>query len=597
MKSEIVIANASGFWGDESAAVARQVRGGPIDYLTMDYLAEITMIILSRQKAKDESLGYARDFVRHVEGVIEEIVARNITVIANAGGVNPGAAAKALTVIMEAHGVDLPIAVVDGDDLMPRLSDLQEAGVEFRHLDSGRRLEGLASKVNSANAYIGAKPIVGALRHGARIIITGRTYDAASVVAPMVHEFGWDWTDWDRISAALLAGHLIECGAQATGGNYSRWFEVESYDNMGFPLVVANKDGSFVITKHPDTGGTVSRETVTEQVLYEIGNPAAYASPDVVADFTSFEIEEAGKDRVRIHGVKGRPPTGDLKVSMTYEAGHKIQASVVVSGPHAVAKARKFSEIYWGRVETDLLEKRTDLLGYDSCWGENAAPPVEPNELILRFSARAEDPRRLDTMARQLAGIALGGPAGICGAGGRPHISPAYGYWPALIPRQHVKARMSFGGEHYEFPCDEGPAVPAGEASSPVSPISAAPAPVDPVRIALGRIAYGRSGDKGDICNVGIAALSPEFYPEILRELTAERVAAYFSSVVTGQVLRFELDNLCAVNFMMREALGGGGTVSLQTDTQGKTAAQGLLLMEIDVERTLLEGFDREPTV
>jgi hypothetical protein len=597
MKSEIVIANASGFWGDEAAAVTRQVRGGHIDYLTMDYLAEITMIILSRQKAKDETAGFARDFVRHVESVIEEIVDKGITVIANAGGVNPGSAAKALTAMMEAHGVDLPIAVVDGDDLMPRLPELEQAGVEFRHLDSGKRLAELSPKINSANAYIGARPIVGALRRGARIVITGRTYDAAAVVAPMVHEFGWDWTDWDRMAAALLAGHLIECGAQVTGGNYSRWFEVDDYKNMGFPLVVADKDGSFTVTKHPDTGGLVTRETVIEQTLYEIGNPAAYASPDVVADFTSFEVEETGKDAVRIRGVKGHPPTGELKVSMTYEAGHKMQASVVVSGPHAVAKARKFSEIYWGRIQGELIEKRTDLLGYDSCWGSSAAAPVEPNELLLRFSARSEDPVALGSMARELAGIALGGPAGICGAGGRPHISPAFGYWPALIPRQYVKARVSFHGEDHEFPCEEGPAVPLSGVPEPHPEIAAAPAPSDPVRVPLGRIAFGRSGDKGDVCNVGIAALSAELYPEILREVTAKRVADYFSSLVAGEVVRFPMDNLGAVNFKMGQALGGGGTVSLQTDTQGKTIAQGLLLMEIDVERALLEGVAKRSSV
>ena len=588
MKKEIVIANASGFWGDESAAVMRQVRGGGIDYLTMDYLAEITMIILGRQKRADESAGYAKDFVRHLDGVIEDVARRDITVIANAGGINPSAAAAAVARVMDARGVDLPVAVVDGDDLMPRLGELTSAGVEFRHLDSGRRLGELVGKVNSANAYLGARPIVAALRQGAKIVITGRTYDAAGVVAPMVHEFGWDWSDWDRMAAALLAGHLIECGSQVTGGNYSLWQEVPSYENIGFPLVVAHADGTFEVTKHPDTGGVVTKETVTEQALYEIGNPAAYASPDVVADFTSFGVEEVGPDRVRVSGVEGHPPTPELKVSMTYDAGFKSQGSVIVSGPRVVAKARKFAEIFWSRVGEDFLETRTDLIGYDGCWGNASGNAVEPNELVLRFSARAEEEAPLRAMGRELAGIALAGPAGICGAGARPQVSPAHGYWPALVPRNLVTARMAMNGRRKDFPCDEGPAVALSQA--PAEPAAGAAAAAGPTRtVALGRIAYGRSGDKGDSCNIGIAARHERLYPTILREVTVERVAAFFGELVRGDVTRYRLDNLSAVNFVLREALGGGGTVSLRVDTQGKTAAQGLLTMPVEVEAELLE--------
>jgi hypothetical protein len=352
----------------------------------MDYLAEITMIILARQKAESEELGYARDFVQHVGSVLEDVASKGITVIANAGGINPGACARAVERLMEERGVRLPVAIVDGDDLMPRLDELTKAGATFAHLDTGEPIGERLALVNSANAYIGARPIVAALERGARIVITGRTYDAASVVAPIAYEFGWSWEDFDRLARALLAGHLIECGAQATGGNYTFWQDVPSYTQMGYPLVEVEPDGTFVLTKHPGTGGVVNVCTATEQTLYEIGDPRAYASADVVADFTSFDYRQAGPDRVRVTGGRGRPPSDQLKVSMTYAAGYKLTASVVVSGPQAVAKARKFADIFWERLGSGgLEERRTDLLGHSACWGESAAPPREPNEVVLRL--------------------------------------------------------------------------------------------------------------------------------------------------------------------------------------------------------------------
>ncbi len=590
MKDRIVIANASGYWGDEGAAIARQVLGGPIDYLTMDYLAEITMIILARQKAQSEEAGYARDFVGYLKPLLREIAERGITVIANAGGIHPGACARALEAAAADAGVKLPVAIVDGDDLQPRLAELAAAGCTFPHLDTGEPIGDLLAKVNSANAYIGARPIAAALAKGARIVVTGRTYDAASVLAPMVHEFGWDWQDWDRLAAGLLAGHLIECGAQVTGGNYTRWREVPSFENFGYPLVECSPDGSFVLTKHPGTGGLVSRRTASEQVLYEIGDPRFYASTDVVADFTSFTMEDAGPDRVQVRGVRGRMPTDTLKVSMTYEAGMKASAMVVVSGPDAVAKARRFAEIFWSRVRGSFEDKRTEFLGYNACWGESAAPDVEPNEVALRFGCRSFDKRALESFARELAGIALSGPPGICGAGGRPSPQPAYGYWPALIPRRFVPQRLFFEGQAEDFPCDEGPTAPILRPDEPPAP-PCAPGPR--VKVPLGRVAHARSGDKGDVCNIGVIALTPELYPELVRELTAERVAGFYRSLARGTVTRYRLDNLGALNFMMQNALGGGGTLSLQLDNQGKTASQGLLTMEIEVASSLVEAADR----
>ncbi|MFQ5478073.1 MAG: acyclic terpene utilization AtuA family protein [Candidatus Binatia bacterium] len=591
MRERIVIANASGYWGDEAAAIKRQVLGGPIDYLTMDYLAEITMIILAKQRADSEDLGYARDFVANLGRILGEITERGIRVICNAGGINPGACARALSDEIERQGLELPIAVVDGDDLMPRLGELVREGCELPHIDTGEALGERLDRVTSANAYIGAQPIVAALDRGARVVITGRTYDAASVVAPMVYEFGWSWDDYDKLASGLLAGHLIECGAQATGGNYTLWREVSDYRNMGYPLVEVRADGSFDLTKHPGTGGLVSTRTVIEQALYEIGDPTAYLSPDVAADFTTFSITQSGSNRVSLTGVKGYAPPDSLKVSITYDVGFKVDASVVVSGPDCLAKARRFAEIFWGRVGDDFLERRTDLLGYSACWGESAAPEVEPNEVVLRFAASAASPKPLQAMARELAGIALAGPAGICGAGGRPQVSKAFGFWPALIPADRVTARVSTRDGTTELPCALPNNTKSRRAARKADLSGASPglAAGPRQKVPLSRISHSRSGDKGDTCNVGIAALRADLYPELLREVTAERVAEFFASNVKGPVTRYRLDNLNALNFVMRSALGGGGTRSLMLDNQGKTIGQALLTMEVEVSQALLE--------
>lgn len=588
MKDKIVIANASGFWGDEAAAIKRQVKGGPIDYLTFDYLAEITMIILTRQQAKDPQAGYARDFAAAMDGILEDIVEKGITVISNAGGVNPSGCARALEEKIREKGLDLPIAVVHGDNLTGSVSELMADGCDFRHQVSGRSMKEISDRVISANAYIGAQPIVDALDKGARIVITGRTYDAAGVLAPMIHEFKWDWKDYDKLAAGLLAGHMIECGTQSTGGNYTFWREVPSYENMGFPLVEVEPAGSFVLTKHPDTGGLVNVRTVKEQVLYEIGNPREYICPDVIADFTSFEMKEDGNDRVRVSGVTGRAPTNNLKVSVTYESGHKITAMLVVSGPEAVDKARKFSEMFWSRVgEEGLAEKRTDFVGHSACWGESAAPPSDPNEIILRFAARAEDKKPLIRMSKEIAGLILAGPPGVTVFGGRPPVAPAFGFWPALIEKDKVIPKMDFQGKESTFTWDAIEESSESDLSEPPAPDSSGQGEM--IGVPLARIAHARSGDKGDLCNIGVAALKPEFYPEILRELTEERIAAFFKSNVRGPVKRYRLDNLNAVNFLLDGALDGGGTVSLLIDNQGKTLSQALLTMKINVHKNLID--------
>lgn len=586
MKKKIVIANASGFWGDEAAAIRRQIMGGHIDYLTLDYLAEITMIILGRQIAKNPAHGYARDFVTNLEDMLGEIAERDIVVISNAGGINSKACARALEDHIEKQGLNLPVAAIDGDNLMVEWENLAKAGCLLNHLISGEPLGVLREKTAAANAYIGAKPIVAALEKGARIIVTGRCYDAASVVAPFVHEFKWAWDEYDKLASALLAGHLIECGTQSTGGNYTRWHEVPSYKQMGYPLIEASPDGSFVLTKHPETGGLVSERTAKEQILYEIGDPRVYQSPDVIADFTSFSLQEEGTGRVKISGVKGRMPTNNLKVSLNYAAGYRTLGMLVISGPEAVQKGKIFAEMFWDRVGTrGFIDKRTDYVGYSACWGESAAPKVEPNEIILRFAARAETKEPLIRMSRELAGLILAGPPGITVFGGRPAITPAFGFWPALISRDKVTARLIFENQEFFYECDSGPCSDLDSPEPPIPPQSAQPQKT--IVMPLGNIAHARSGDKGDLANIGVIALRPEFYEEILREVTAEKVAEFFSSNVKGSVERYRLDNLKAVNFVLHEALNGGGTVSLLLDNQGKTLSQALLKIIINVNEEL----------
>ena len=587
MKDKIVIANASGFWGDEADAIRRQITGGPIDYLTMDYLAEITMIILGRQMAKDPEAGYARDFVSSLANFMTEIADRNITVITNAGGINAQACARAIEKIAGEQGLDLPVAAIYGDNLMPDLNRLRSEGCQLPHLETGQPLDDLFEKVESANAYVGAKPIVAALQKGARIIVTGRTYDAASVVAPFVYEFGWDWEDYDKLASALLAGHLIECGTQSTGGNYSRWQEIGSYLNMGYPMVEASPDGSFVLKKHVGTGGRISARTAKEQIVYEISDPRVYQSPDVIADFTSFAMEETGADQIRFRGVKGQQPTNRLKVSTNYAAGFKTVGMLVVSGPDAVAKGKIFAEMFWDRVGIDgLIDSRTDFVGASACWGESAAPDVEPAEILLRFAARSASKEPLKRMSKEIAGLILAGPPGVTVFGGRPSIAPAYGFWPALISRDQVKARLLFNGTETVFACEDGPSGEPVIKEFPTLPAS--DLPVDRVKVPLGRIAHARSGDKGDLANIGVIALTPELYPEIIREITPEKIARLFQSNVKGPVDRYRLDNLHALNFVLHGALNGGGTVSLLLDNQGKTLSQALLTMQVEVDPALL---------
>ena len=441
------IACGQGFWGDRLDAPIEQVRRGPIDVLMLDYLAEVTMSILQKQKARDPSQGYARDFVPLLEEIFPDIVEKGIRVISNAGGVNIAWCREGLVEAARAAGVAnrARIGTVTGDDIMERLPDLIAAGHELANMDDGRPLSEVLGLVESANAYIGAKPIVEALERGANVIVTGRSTDTALTYAPMIHAFGWSWDDWDRIAQGIVAGHINECGAQASGGNCMiDWETIPDLADVGYPIVEATPEGPFVLTKHDGTGGRITPAIVKEQILYEMGDPREYITPDGIADFTSIRLEADGTNRVRVHGVKGRSRTDMLKVSISYRAGFKAVGTLVYAWPDAVAKAQKADAILRERLDRLGLvfdEVRTEYVGWNATHGRLAGPPPEDlPEVELRVAVKSGEKAPVERFTREIAPLILSGPPGVTGfAGGRPRVQDIVAYWPALIDRSAIE--------------------------------------------------------------------------------------------------------------------------------------------------------------
>ena len=444
------VAAGQGFWGDELEAPVRQVEGGPIDYLVLDYLAEVTMSILRKQRAKDPAAGYARDFVSLMERIFPACMARGIRVVSNAGGVNPEGCAQALVEAGRRAGGagEVTVALVTGDDLMDRLEQLMEEGHELRHMESGCPLADVLDRVQSANVYLGAAPIVDALSRGANVVLTGRAVDAALTYAPLVHELGWSFDDYDRLAAGVVAGHLNECGAQSTGGNCSaEWWTIPDLADVGFPIVEADADGTFVLTKHDGTGGVVNRASVTEQLVYEIGDPSAYMGPDVIADFTTVELEDLGGDRVQVSGATGRRPPEQLKVSVAYSAGWKSVGTLTYAWPDAAAKARAASTVLLERLDRlglRFAETHVELVGWDSTHGAlSGEPPADIPEVQLRVAVRADDRAPVERFTREIAPLVLTGPPSVTGyATGRPRVDEIVAFWPALIDRTAVESHV-----------------------------------------------------------------------------------------------------------------------------------------------------------
>ncbi len=449
MRDMIRIASGQGFWGDLLTAPIDQVTKGPIDYLMMDYLAEVTMSIMQKQKLKDPKLGYAKDLISTIDAILPQLVEKNIKLITNGGGVNVEACRDAILEVARKHGLSINVGVVAGDNILDDIDELVSGGAELKNMETGEPVSDVRDRVLSANVYLGAAPIVEALRQGAQIVITGRTTDTGLCLAPMIHEFGWSLDDWDKLAAGTIAGHIIECGAQSSGGNFmGDWKSVPDMANVGFPIVEAYPTGEFFVTKHEGTGGLVSRGTVAEQCLYEIGDPSVYITPDVVADFTTIQLEDQGNNRVRVFGIKGRPATPFYKVSMSYSDGYSAFATLTYAWPEAIEKAKAADGILRARMNKLGLrfdEVLTEYVGYNACHGPlSAAVNPDPQEVMMRVGVRGPDFKSVERFGKEIAPLILTGPPNVTGfAGGRPRPSEVVAYWPALIEKERINPRVA----------------------------------------------------------------------------------------------------------------------------------------------------------
>ncbi|MGJ7573729.1 acyclic terpene utilization AtuA family protein [Variovorax sp. RB2P76] len=594
------IGGASGFWGDSSVGAPQLVGSGQIDYLVFDYLAELTMSILAGARLKKPELGYATDFVTvAMKAVLKDVVTQGIRVVSNAGGVNPQGCADALAALAAEQGIELKIAVVSGDDVSALLPQLRQSQPPVRELQSGAALP---ERVLTANAYLGARPIQAALDAGAQVVITGRCVDSAVTLGVLMHEFKWQPGDFDLLAAGSLAGHIIECGCQATGGLHTDWDTVPDWPNIGYPIVECGADGSFVVTKPAGTGGKLTPAVVGEQMLYEIGDPAAYLLPDVTADFTQVHIAQAGEHRVRVHGARGRAPTASYKVSATYVDGFKTAAQLTLVGFDAAAKARRTGEAILARTQALFAQHgfgpysgtQLEVLGAESCYGPHAnAQALQTREAVLRLAVTHPRKEALALFAREVAPAGTSWAPGTTGAGGgRASVSPSIRQYAFLLDKSQVQAGVHIGGERIALPSTE-PTV-ANHAAAPVAqPDKAwatAPAPQasDTVEVPLVRLAWARSGDKGDTSNIGVIARHPALLPLLREQLTEARVADWLAHLVKGRVTRFEVPGIGAFNFVCEQALGGGGMASLRNDPLGKGMGQILLAVPVRVSPAML---------
>lgn len=449
------IAGAAGFWGDRDDALLDQVRHGAVDAVMLDYLAEVTMSILRRQLERDQKAGWARDFVTALAPALPIVHERGIRVVTNAGGMNPRAAAEAVLELARGLGIgDLCVGIVSGDDLGGRLDELFARGVSVEHLDTGQPLAPLRQRVLSANAYLGADPIAEAIRRGAQIVITGRTTDSALALGPLLAHYGWAPDDWGRRAAGVVAGHLLECGGQASGGNFcGGWQDVPDLERLGYPIAEVEPGGDFVLTKHAALGGLINPAVVKEQLLYELGDPRAYVTPDCIADFTSIALEDLGGDRVRVSGVRGRPSPDSLKVSICVMGGYRCVATLTFVWPDAERRARETARILLARCELrgiELEAHAVDLIGISSAHGRLATlPAAEPPEVLLRVAVRTRDRKQAERFAREVPPLMLDGMPGVApgpGLGGRPDVQPIVDFWPAAVPRSEVEAKVEVLG-------------------------------------------------------------------------------------------------------------------------------------------------------
>jgi hypothetical protein len=578
------IGGASGAWGDSPGALG-QLLGAGVDYLMMDYLAEVSMSLLARARLKDKEAGWPPDAIAYLGDALPETARRGVKVVTNAGGVNPAGCKRALEAAVAAHGLSLRVAVVEGDDVMPLLDDLRERGV--REAVSG---EPLPARMLTANAYLGALPIRAALDAGADIVITGRCADSALALGILMHEFDWATDDYDRLGAGSLVGHILECGPQATGGTFTDWELVPDWHDIGYPIAECSADGSFTVSKPPGTGGLIVPGVIAEQTLYEIGDPAAYKLPDVTADFSQVQLTQVGPDRVRVAGARGRPPTDCYKVSATWQDGYRGVATVSIVGPDAARKAERTGEALIARARMlferrglpDFRAARIEALGAEASYGARSMARTS-REVLLRLVVEHVSREAIEVFARELGSIGLSCAPGTTGIyNGRPKPTPVVRLFTFFLEKSALgRPRLQVGDEPMDtvdVPVSGGyvPAaalVPADEAV-PSSPT---------VLVPLRQLAYARSGDKGNSSNIAVIARRPEYLPLLRREVTAERILTQLGHLVGGPATRFEAPGLHALNFYIEDALGGGGMASLRIDPQGKAYGQMALEMIIAV--------------
>ena len=592
----VIIGGASGAWGDSPRAIP-QLLGCPVNYLMMDYLAEVSMSLLARARLKSPDAGYPPDFVQYLKPHLTAIAARGIKVVSNAGGVNPEACKAALVTACRELGLSLRVATVAGDDVLPLIEPLRAAGT--REAVSGAPLP---PRLLTANAYLGALPIKAALDAGADIVITGRCADSALALGILMHEFAWAADDYDRLAAGSLVGHLLECGAQGVGGLHTDWQRVPNWENIGYPIAECEPDGSFVLTKPAGTGGLVIPGSVAEQALYEIGDPAAYVLPDLIADFSNVVLTQAGEDRVRVTGARGRPPTTQYKVSATYQDGYRAMATVSIVGPQAAAKAERTGEALIARARLvfkerglpDFTATHIEALGAEASYGPLSRTRGS-REVLLRLVVVHDAPKCLDLFARELGSVGISFAPGTTGIyTGRPKPPPQIRLFTFFIdktllpPPAVTLAEESFA---VAIPAGVAALVPSAAAPGEIAPAVPEASPVtdgDEVTVPLLRLALARSGDKGDSANIAIIARHPAYVEVIRRQVTVDRLAAHCQYLVDGPIQRFEAPGLHAFNFLLQNALGGGGMASLRIDPQGKAYGQMALEMEVSVPAALL---------